>query len=91
MPDKFRVKLLNVFICDQGAYNSTIGLVLAGWVLRVLGVILRRNREMEDEVWVLILTASAVWAPQILSCLPERPCIAACFTRSQGLFGEFCK
>ena len=36
------MKVLNIFICDQGAYSSTIGLAVAGWVLRVLGVVPRQ-------------------------------------------------
>ena len=91
VPDKFRVKVPNIFICDQGAYGSTISLAVAGWVLRVLGVVPGRNRETEDKVWLLILTASAVLPAELLSCLPESPCIAACFTRRQVLFGEFCE
>ena len=39
VPDKFRVKVPNIFICDQGAYGSTIGLAAAGWLLRVLGIV----------------------------------------------------
>ena len=58
--DKFRVKVPNIFICDQGAYGSTIGLAAAGWLLRVLGIVPRRDRQSEDEVWLLLLTASAV-------------------------------
>ena len=60
VPDKFRVKVPNIFICDQGAYGSTIGLATAGWLLRVLGIVPRRDRQSEDEVWLLLLTASAV-------------------------------
>ena len=44
-----------------------------------------------DEFWLLNLTASAVLPDQLLSYLPESPCIAACFTGHQGLFGEFCE
>ena len=91
VPDKLRVKVPDIFICDQGAYSSTIGLAAVGWVLRVLGVVPRRNREIEDEVWLLIVTTSAVLLAQLLSCLPESPCIAACFTGRQGVFGEFCE
>ena len=91
VPDKFRVKVPNIFICDQGAYGSTIGLPAAGWLLRVLGIVPRRDRQSEDEVWLLLLTASAVLPAQLLSCLPESPCLAACFTGRQGLFNEFCE
>ena len=91
VPDKFRVKVPNIFICDQGAYGSTIGLAAAGWLLRVLGIVPRRDRQSEDEVWLLLLTASAVLPAQLLSCLPESPCLAACFTGRQGLFNEFCE
>ena len=90
MPDKFRVKVPNIFICGRGAYSSTMS-VMAGWVLWVLGVAPRSSRETEDEVWLLILTASAVLPAQLRSCLPESPCIAACFTGRQVLFGEFCE
>ena len=38
-----------------------------------------------------IATASAVLPAQLLSCLPESPCVVACFTRRQGLFNEFCE
>ena len=85
------MKVPNIFICDQGAYGSTIGLAAAGWLLRVLGIVPRRDRESEDEVWLLLLTASAVLPAQLLSCLPESPCVAACFTGQQGLFNEFCE
>ena len=34
---------------------------------------------------------SAVLLAHVLSCLPKSPCIAACLTRRQGLFGEFCE
>ena len=91
VPDKFRVKVPNIFICDQGACGSTIGLAAAGWLLRVLGIVPRRDRQSEDEVWLLLLTASAVLLAQLLSCLPESPCLAACFTGRQGLFNEFCE
>ena len=91
VPDKFRVKVPNIFICDQGAYGSTIGLAAAGWLLRVLGIVPRRDRQSEDEVWLLLLTASAILPAQLLSCLPESPCLAACFTGRQGLFNEFCE
>ena len=91
VPDKFRVKVPNIFICDQGAYGSTIGLAAAGWLLRVLGIVPRRDRQSEDEVWLLLLTASAVLPAHLLSCLPESPCLAACFTGRQGLFNEFCE
>ena len=67
VPDKFRVKVPNIFICDQGAYGSTIGLAAAGWLLRVLGIVPRRDRQSEDEVWLLLLTASAVLPAQLLS------------------------
>ena len=50
VPDKFRVKVPNIFICDHGAYSSTTGLAVARWVPRVLSVVPRRNRETEDEV-----------------------------------------
>ena len=90
MPDKFQVKFPNISIRDHGAYSSTISLAVAGWVLRVLGVFPRCNRETEDEVWLLIFTASVVLPAQLLSCLPHSPCIAACFTGRQGWFGEFC-
>ena len=49
VPDKFRMKVPNIFICDEGAYNSTIGLAVAGWVLRVPNVVPPRNEETEDE------------------------------------------
>ena len=42
-------------------------------------------------MWLLLLTASAVLPAQLLSCLPESPCVAACFTGRQGLFNEFCE
>ena len=51
----------------------------------------RRNGETESEVWLPILTASAVLPAQLLSCLPESPGIAARCTGRQGLFGEFCE
>ena len=89
--DKFSVKVLNVFICDQGAYGSNIGLAAAGWLVRVLGIVPRRDRQSEDEVWLLLLTASAVLLAQLLSCLRKSLCLAACFTRRQGLFNEFCE
>ena len=38
---------------------------------------------------LLLLTASAILPAQLLSCLPESPCLAACFTGRQGLFNEF--
>ena len=91
VPDKFRVKVPNIFICDQGAYGSTIGLAAAGWLLRVLGIVPLRDRQSEDDVWLVLLTASAVLPAQLLSCLPESPCLAACFTGRQGLFNEFCE
>ena len=91
VPDKFRVKVPNIFICDRGAYGSTIGLAAAGWLLRVLGIVPRRDTQSEDEVWLLLLTASAVLPAQLLFCLPESPCLAACFTGRQGLFNEFCE
>ena len=89
VPNKFRVKVPKISICHGGANSSTIGLAVAGWVLRVLGVVPRCNTEMEDEVWLLILIASAVSPAWLLSRLPESPYIAAWFTRSQGLFREF--
>ena len=58
VPDKFRVKVPNIFMCDQGAYGSTIGLAAASWLLRVLGIVPRRDRQSEDEVWLLLLTDS---------------------------------
>ena len=91
VPDKFRVKVPNIFICYHGACSRTIGLAMSGWVPRVPGVVPRRNRETEDEVWPLILIAYAVLPAQLLSCLSESPCIAACFTARRGLFGEFCE
>ena len=91
VPHKFRVKVPNIFICDEGAYRSTIGLAAAGWLLRVLGIVPRRDRQSEDEVWLMLLTASAVMPAQLLSCLPESPCLAACFTERQGLFNESCE
>ena len=57
----------------------------------MLGIVPRRDRQSEDEVWLLLLTASAVLPAQLLSCLPESPCLAACFTWRQGLFNEFCE
>ena len=57
----------------------------------MLGIVPRRDRQSEDEVWLLLLTASAVLPAQLLSCLPESPCLAACFTGRQGLFNEFCE
>ena len=42
-------------------------------------------------MWLLLLTFSASLPAQLLSCLPESPCIAACFTSCQGLFREFCE
>ena len=84
-------KVPSIFICNLGAYSSTIGLSVGGWVLRVLGVVPRCNKGTEDEVWLLILTASAVLPAHVLSCLPESPYIATCFTGRQGLFGELCK
>ena len=42
-------------------------------------------------MWLLFLTASAVLPAQLPSCLPESPCLAACFTGRQGLFNEFCE
>ena len=91
VPDKFRVNVPKFCICHQGAYINTIGLDVAGWVLQIFGVVPRRDRETEDEVWLLILTASAILPAELSSCLPESPCIAACFTRHRGLFGEFCE
>ena len=91
VPDKFRVKVPNFLICDQGAYGSTIGLAAASWLLHVLGIVPRRERQSEDEVWLRLLTASAVLPTQLLSCLPESPCPAACFTGRQGFFNEFCE
>ena len=85
------MKVPNIFICDQGAYGSTIGLPAASWLLRVLGIVPRRDRQSEDEVWLLLLTASAVLPAQLLSCLPKSPYLAACFTGRQGLFNEFCE
>ena len=57
----------------------------------MLGIVPRRDRQSEDEVWLLLLTAPAVLPAQLLSCLPESPCLAACFTGRQGLFNEFCE
>ena len=91
VPDKFRPKVPNIFICDEGAYGSTIGPAAASWLLRVLGIVPRRDRESEDELWLLLLTASAVLPAQLLSCLPESPCVAACFTGRQGLFNNICE
>ena len=71
--------------------NGTVGLRLARWVPRVLGVVPRRNRETEDEVWLLILSALAVLPAQLLSCLPESPYIPAYFIGCHGLFGELCE
>ena len=42
-------------------------------------------------MWLLLLTASAVLPAQLLSCLPESPCLAACFTGRQGLFNDVCE
>ena len=70
VPHNFGVKVPNIFICEQGAYGSTIGLAAAGWLLRVLGIVPQRDRESEDEVWLPLLTASAVLPAQLLSCLP---------------------
>ena len=91
VPDKFRVKFPNIFICDQGAYGSTIIVAAAGSLLRVLGIVPRRDRQSKDEVWLLLRTAPAVLPAQLPSCLPESPCLGACFTGRQGLFHEFCK
>ena len=61
----------------------------AGWLLRVLGIVPRRDRQPEDEVWLPLLNASAVLPAQLLSCLRESPCLAACFTGRQGFLNEF--
>ena len=89
VPDKFRVKVPNISICDQRAYGSTIGLPAAGWLL--LGIVPLRDRESEDEGWLLLLTASAVLPAQLVSRLPESFCMATCFTGRQGLCNEFCE
>ena len=64
---------------------------MAGFLLGVLAIVPRRDRQSEDEVWLLLLTASTVLPAQLLSCLPECLCLTACCTGRWGLLNEFCE